>query len=56
MSLSTYKALVKSFVEEVFNNYDISATEKYFAKENPPIGSEGFKQSLSAQFKELFTS
>jgi hypothetical protein len=50
------KALVKSFVEEVFNNHDISATEKYFAKENPPIGSEGFKQSLSAQFKELFTS
>jgi hypothetical protein len=31
MSLSTNKALVKSFVEEVFNNYDISATEKYFA-------------------------
>jgi predicted ester cyclase len=51
MSLSTKKALVKSFVEEVFNNHDITATEKYFAKENPPIGSEGFKQSLSAQFK-----
>jgi predicted ester cyclase len=51
MSLSTKKALVKSFVEEVFNNHDISATEKYFAKENPPIGSERFKQSLSAQFK-----
>jgi predicted ester cyclase len=51
MSLSTNKALVKSFVEEVFNNHDISATEKYFAQENPPIGSEGFKQSLSAQFK-----
>jgi predicted ester cyclase len=51
MSLSTNKALVKSFVEEVFNNHDISATEKYFAQENPPIGIEGFKQSLSAQFK-----
>ena len=51
MSLSTNKALVKSYVEEVFNNHNISATEKYFAKENPPIGSKGFKQSLSAQFK-----
>jgi steroid delta-isomerase-like uncharacterized protein len=51
MSLSTNKALVESFIEEVFNNHDISATEKYFAKENPPIGSEGFRQSLSAQFK-----
>jgi predicted ester cyclase len=52
MSLSTTnKALIKSFVEEVFNNHDLSAIEKYFAKENPPIGSEGFKQSLSAQFK-----
>jgi predicted ester cyclase len=45
------KALIKSFIEEVFNKHDISATEKYFAKENPPIGSEGFKQSLSVQFK-----
>jgi predicted ester cyclase len=51
MSLSTNKSLVKSFVEEVFNNHNISATEKYFTKENPPIGSEGFKQSLSVQFK-----
>ena len=50
MSLSTNKALVKSFVEEVFNNHDILATEKYFARENPLIGSEGFKQSLSAKF------
>jgi steroid delta-isomerase-like uncharacterized protein len=51
MSLSAKKALVTSFVEDVFNKHDISATEKYFAEENPPIGSEGFKQSLSAQFK-----
>jgi predicted ester cyclase len=51
MSLSAKRALVTSFVEDVFNKYDISATGKYFAKENPPIGSEGFKQSLSAQFK-----
>jgi predicted ester cyclase len=51
MSLSANKALVKLFVEEVFNNHDISAIEKYFPNENPPLGSEGFKQSLSAQFK-----
>lgn len=31
MSSSTNKALVKSYVEEVFNNHDISATEKYLA-------------------------
>ena len=29
MSLSTNKALVKSFAKEVFNNHDISAIEKY---------------------------
>ena len=46
MSLSTKKALVKSFVEEVFNNYDISATEKYFAWQ----GNKEFKQ-----FKESLT-
>ena len=51
MYSSANKALVKSFVEDVFNKQDISATEKYFAKKNPPIGSEEFKQSLSAQFK-----
>src|SRR5918995_1875365 len=52
MSLSNEKDIIKSFVEEVFNKHDISATEKYFAKENPSIGqgSEGFKQSLSALF------
>jgi len=48
---STNKALVKSFVEDVFNKQDISATEKYFAKNNSPVGSEEFKQSLNAQFK-----
>jgi hypothetical protein len=32
VSLSTNKALVKSFVEEVFNNHDISATEKYLLR------------------------
>ena len=50
MSLSTNKALVKSFVKEVFNNHDISAAEKYFAKENPHAGREGFKQFLSEFF------
>ncbi|MGI8834318.1 MAG: ester cyclase [Nitrososphaeraceae archaeon] len=34
-----------------FNKHDTSAAERYFAKENPPIESEGFKQSLSAHFK-----
>lgn len=48
MSLSTNKALVKSFVEEVFNNHDISAIEKYLAGQ----GKEGFKQFLS----EFFTA
>ena len=49
---SNEKDIIKSFVEEVFNKHDISATEIYFAKENPSIGhgSEGFKQSLSALF------
>ena len=50
MSLSTNKALVKSFVEDVFNKHDISATEKYFAKENPHAGREGLKQFLSEFF------
>ena len=52
MSLPNEKDIIKSFVEEVFNKHDISATEKYFAKENPSIGQgrEGFKQSLSALF------
>ena len=49
--MSTNKALVKSFVEEVFNKHDISAAEKYFVKENPPIGNKEFKQLLMAQFK-----
>ena len=50
MSESTNKALVKSFVEEVFNKHDISAAEKYFAKENLPAGREGFKQFLKRVF------
>jgi predicted ester cyclase len=52
MSLSNEKNVIKSFVEEVFNKHNISATEKYFPKGNPSIGqaSAGFKQSLNALF------
>jgi hypothetical protein len=50
MSLSTNKALVKSFVEEVFTKHDLSAIEKYFAKETPPPGREVFKQFLKRVF------
>ena len=46
MSLSTNKALVKSFVEEVFNNHNLSAIEKYLAGQ----ANEGFKQFLSEFF------
>ena len=46
MSLSTNKALVKSFVEEVFNKHDLSSIEKYLTEQ----GSEGFKQFLSEFF------
>jgi hypothetical protein len=38
MSLSNEKNVIKSFIEEAFNQYDISAAEKYFPKENPSIG------------------
>jgi predicted ester cyclase len=45
--------LIESFVEDIFNRHDLSAIEKYFAKENPSIGhgSAGFKQSLIDLFK-----
>ena len=49
MSLSANKDLVKSFVESVFNDHNISAIEKYLA--DTTQGKEGFKQSLRAQFK-----
>jgi hypothetical protein len=32
MSLSTNKNIIKSFVKEVFNEHDISATENYLIK------------------------
>ena len=54
MSLSTNKALVKSFVEEVFNNHNLEAIERYLAeqgREGFKQKKEGFKESLSAQFK-----
>jgi hypothetical protein len=49
LSLSTNKALVKSFVESVFNDHDLPAIEKYLAA--TIRGKEEFKQSLTAQFK-----
>ena len=48
MSLSTNKAFVKSFVEEVFNKHDLSSIEKYLTEQ----GNEWFKQFLS----EFFTA
>lgn len=51
MSLSTNKNIIKSFVKEVFNEHDISATEKYFDSESPLAGTEIFKEFLIAQFK-----
>src|SRR5919199_2846864 len=56
MSLSTKKdfsqeernkTLVKSFVEEVFNKHNLSATEKYLAVQG---SKEEFKQSLNILF------
>lgn len=51
MSLSTNKNIIKSFVKEVSNEHDISATEKYFDSESPLAGTEIFKEFLIAQFK-----
>ena len=44
------RAIVESFVEEIFNKHNLSAIENYM---NPVAGkgSEGFKQFLSAFFK-----
>ena len=50
MTFSTNKALIESFVEDIFNKHDISATEKYFP-EDPTARSAGFKQFLNALFK-----
>ncbi|MBA3977467.1 MAG: ester cyclase [Nitrosopumilus sp.] len=50
MSLSTNKALVKSYVEEVFNNHDISATDKYLAE------NEKFKKFKESSLTPFFTA
>jgi predicted ester cyclase len=50
MTLSTNKELIESFIEDIFNKHDNSATEKYFAKYFT-TGSVDFKQFLSALFK-----
>jgi predicted SnoaL-like aldol condensation-catalyzing enzyme len=46
------KVLIESFIEEIFNKHNLSAIEKYL---NPTAGkgNEGFKQFLSAFFKEF---
>jgi predicted ester cyclase len=50
MSLSANKALVKSFIEEVFNKHNILMIDKYLY---PNLGNsnEEFKQFLSIFFK-----
>ena len=50
MTLSTNKELIESFIEDIFNKHDISATEKYFSK-GSTTGNVGFKQFLNALFK-----
>ena len=50
MTLSTNKELIESFIEDIFNKHNISATEKYFVKDST-TGNEGFKQFLSDLFK-----
>jgi predicted SnoaL-like aldol condensation-catalyzing enzyme len=51
------KALVRSFIEEVFNQHNISAVDKYYAPDlvqhNPSVsnGSEAFKQFLTNFFR-----
>ena len=50
MTILTNKALIESFIEDIFNKHNILATEKYFVKDST-TGSEEFKQFLSALFK-----
>jgi hypothetical protein len=51
------KALVTSFIEEVFNQHNLSAVDKYYAQDliqhspNARNGSEGFKQQFGPFFK-----
>ena len=47
------KTLIRSFIEEIFNNHNLSSIEKYFGKESvegsPKAGKggEGFRQFLT---------
>jgi hypothetical protein len=45
MTLTSNKALVKAFVEEVFNIHRVSTVEKYLAE------GQQFKESLNKLFK-----
>ena len=51
------KTLIRSFIEEIFNEHNLSSIEKYFGKdsiEGSPLagkGGEGFKRFLSDFFK-----
>jgi hypothetical protein len=45
--LSTNKS-IKSILKEVFNEHNISATEKYFDSESQLAGTEVFKEFLIA--------
>jgi predicted SnoaL-like aldol condensation-catalyzing enzyme len=50
------KILIRSFIEEIFNEHNLSSIEKYFGKESvvgsPPAGrgGQGFKHLLSDRF------
>ena len=54
MSLSTNKALVKSYVEEVFNNQDISATENIWQDREMKWKFKQFKESSLTPFFTAF--
>lgn len=51
------KILIRSFIEEIFNEHNLSSIEKYFGKDSvegsPQAGNggEGFKQFLTDFFK-----
>jgi steroid delta-isomerase-like uncharacterized protein len=51
------KTLIRSFINEIFNEHNPSSNEKYFAKESVEVSphkgnvSEGFKQFISEFFK-----
>src|SRR5215218_4817638 len=51
------KALIRSFIEEIFNEHNLSSLEQYFGKDSiegsPQTGKggEGFKQFLTDFFK-----